>query len=109
MHVVLCNCSEQESEALASDLVASGLAACVNLVRGVTSIYFWEGSLHRDKETTLIIKVASETLDAMCTRIREKHSYDTVEILVLDVNLDASDPDYVDWVRRACAGKGGKP
>lgn len=101
MRVVLCNCSPGESLTLARALVAEGVAACVNVLPGVTSIYVWDGSLCEDAEHTLIIKVAAERVEALSERIRALHTYDTPEIVVLGVDVDASDADYVAWVRQA--------
>lgn len=101
MRVVLCNCSPEESLTLARALVAEGLAACVNVLPAVTSVYVWEGELCEDAEHTLIIKVAAERIQALARRIRVLHSYETPEIVVLGVDVAASDTDYVAWVRRA--------
>lgn len=101
MKVVLCNCSPAESRDLARTLVEEGLAACVNVVPGVSSFYVWEGAVLEDHETTLLIKVASERIPALSARIKELHPYELPEIVVLDVDLDASDDAYVRWVRSA--------
>lgn len=99
MKVVLCNCSPGEARGLARQLVEEGLAACVNLLPGITSYYQWEGRLAEDAETTLLIKVAASRLQALHARIRELHSYDLPEFVVLEVDTEASDPEYVRWVR----------
>lgn len=104
MKVVLCNCSPHEARGLARQLVEEGLAACVNLLPGVTSFYTWEGVLVEDAETTLLVKVAADRLEALRSRIRELHSYDLPEFVVLEVDVEASDPDYVRWVRGGRAG-----
>ena len=100
MFVVLCNCSPQESRALARVLVEEGLAACVNVIPGVISYYVWEGKLQEDTEDTLLIKVAAARVEALGDRIRELHSYSTVEIVCLPVDVQRSDPEYVKWVRQ---------
>jgi len=101
MHVVLCNCSPAESSALARALVQEGLAACVNVIPGVASIHAWEGALQEDEEHTLLIKAPADRLKALRARIGELHSYTLPEILVLAVDVAASSPDYVGWVRSA--------
>ena len=103
MHVVLCNCPPAEAAPIARTLVEERLAACVNVIPGVTSFYFWEGKLEEDGESTLLIKVSAEGVAAMADRLRELHSYDTVEIVVLPVDVALSDPRYVRWVRDASA------
>jgi len=78
-----------------------GLAACVNILPKVTSVYAWQGELEVDVESTLLIKVRASGLEALSSRIRALHSYDTVEIVALDVDIANSDSRYLDWVRAA--------
>ena len=99
MVVVLCNCSPAEAPDLARALVVEGLAACVNILPGVRSVYVWQGELCEDEESTLLLKTPPERLEALSERIRLLHSYDTPEIVVLPVDVEASDPRYVAWVR----------
>ena len=77
------------------------VAACVNVLPGVTSHYRWEGKLQEDREDTLLIKTAAEKVEALSERIRALHGYDTPEIVVLGVDADASDARYVSWVRNS--------
>jgi periplasmic divalent cation tolerance protein len=79
-------------------LVAERLAACVNILPGVTSVYRWQGDIEEDTEDTLLIKTRTDGVSALSDRIRELHSYDTPEIVVLEVDAAASDPRYVAWV-----------
>jgi len=99
MRVVLCNCPPSEAETLARTLVVEGLAACVNVIEGVKSFYLWDGALQEDLEHTLLIKVSEDRMAALSDRIRDLHSYDTVEIVALGVDVELSDPAYVAWVR----------
>ncbi|MCB9674623.1 MAG: divalent-cation tolerance protein CutA [Alphaproteobacteria bacterium] len=98
MVVVLCNCTPAESHGLARTLVEERLAACVNVLPGVTSFYTWEGAVHEDAEHTLLIKTPDAKVAALSDRIRALHSYTTPEILVLDVDEARSDARYVAWV-----------
>jgi len=88
--------SEEQAEALASALVERRLAACVNVVRGVRSVYRWEGKIARDDETLLVIKTTEANLERLRSAIRELHSYDLPEFLVLAV--DQGDREYLDWI-----------
>lgn len=99
MVVVLCNCSSDEASGLAHLLVERGLAACVNILPKVRSVYRWKGEVLDEEETTLLIKVASSRVQALSDAIRQAHSYDTPEILVLPVDVERSDPAYVAWVK----------
>ena len=97
---MLCNAPVDIAERIARQLVEERLAACVNVVPGLKSFYFWEGALQTDAESALWIKVAADRIDALSQRIREIHPYQTVEILALPVDVERSDPAYVAWVRR---------
>lgn len=101
MHLVLCNCPPEAAEALAEAMVRAGLAACVNLLPGVRSIYVWQGALCRDAETTLLLKVPADRLAALREALVAAHPYDCPEVLVLPVDVAASHAPYVDWVRAA--------
>lgn len=99
MYVVLCTAPPDGPDAaLARTLLEQGVAACVNLVGGVRSLYVWEGAVQDDAETLLVIKTARP--DALADVIRAHHPYDTPEIVTLDVDEAHSDPRYVAWVRR---------
>ena len=100
MHVVLCNCSPAESLSLARTLVTERLAACVNVISSVTSVYSWEGALQEEAEHTLLIKTTSARLDALMKRLKAIHSYDVPEILALPVVK--ADSDYAKWVEQNC-------
>ncbi len=89
--------SDEQAEQLARALVERRLAACVNMVGGVCSVYRWEGQIEREEEKLLIIKTAARLFDRVRETIRELHSYDVPEILA--VPIDDGDPDYVAWLR----------
>ena len=97
LRVVLCNCSPGESPYIAKTLVEEKLAACVNVIRGVTSYYVWEGEFEEDEEHTLLIKTTAERYPALKVRLQELHSYDTPEIIAIE-STDALE-DYELWAR----------
>ena len=99
MHVVLCNCAPDQSRELGRAVVSEGIAACVNVIPSVTSFFVWEGELKEDAEHTLLIKVPTASVERLVARLRELHRYETPEILVLPVDAERSDRDYVRWVR----------
>jgi periplasmic divalent cation tolerance protein len=96
--VLLCTASEEESERLAKLLVEERLAACVN-VTGVRSFYRWKGELCADKECLLIIKSEKNRIERIIARIKEVHSYEVPEILVLPIV--AGSEQYLEWVERS--------
>lgn len=86
----------EEAERLARALVEERLAACVNVVPGVTSFYRWKGEVESDGELILLIKTSSAKLTVLRARWRELHSYDLPELVA--VELEHGDPEYLDWV-----------
>lgn len=90
------------AELLARALVEERLAACVNVVPGVVSLYRWEGELHRDAENLMIAKTTAERVERLRARVVELHPYDVPEVLVLTV--DEGHPPYMDWVRAEAGG-----
>jgi len=101
--VVLCTCPEGPPAArLAEALVAERLAACVNRLPGVVSIFRWEGQVQQDSETLLLIKTTQARLPALTERIRSLHPYELPEVVAVPV-LGGLD-EYLDWVRASVAG-----
>lgn len=96
MRVVLCNCPPDHAVNIARALVEERLAACVNAIPGVFSVYMWEGKVCEETETTLIIKTTDERWDALHARILELHPYSVPEIIAIDVA--AANPAYRKWV-----------
>ena len=95
--IVFCTMPEDDASALAKTLVEEHLAACVNLVPGVRSIYWWQDKLCDDSETLAIIKTTSTKRQALQSRLAELHPYDCPEILAMDV-LAGHEP-YLQWLR----------
>jgi periplasmic divalent cation tolerance protein len=94
--------SQQEAEQIAAKLVAEMLAACVNVIPGVTSIYRWEGKVQRDQEWLLVAKSREDVLPALVERVQALHSYDLPEIIALPL-VGGSEP-YLRWVEREVQG-----
>lgn len=96
MRVVLCNAPPEHAERIARALVDARVAACVNMVSGVVSIYRWKGNVEREPETTLLIKTADDRIDSLMTELKKLHPYEVPEIVVLPV-ADVNAP-YAKWV-----------
>jgi periplasmic divalent cation tolerance protein len=95
--VVLTTVEKAEAgERLAQLLVEHELAACVQLLPPMTSIYRWQGRVERATETLLLIKTTRAAYQGLETAIRENHSYSTPEIIVLPV--EAGLKEYLDWL-----------
>ena len=95
MRVVLCNVPPDHDERIARALVEGKLAACVNIVPSVTSVYRWKGAIETGKESTLIIKTRDDLVDALSDAIRKIHPYEVPEIVVLQATANAA---YAAWV-----------
>jgi periplasmic divalent cation tolerance protein len=95
--VVLCTVPDAPTgERLARALVEERLAACVNLVPGLTSIYRWQGEVARDSELLLVIKAQRSALAALVERVRTLHPYEVPELIALPIV--AGSPDYLAWL-----------
>jgi periplasmic divalent cation tolerance protein len=88
--------SEDQAVAIARALVGERLAACVNIVGPVRSIYRWRDSVEDDREYLLIIKTRALLYMKVETRVRELHTYDVPEVLAL--NADRGSPPYIQWI-----------
>lgn len=96
--VVLCTCaSEAEGERLARALVEERLAACVNVLPAVHSVYRWNDAIEDAREYLLLIKSAKGRFPALRDRILALHSYETPEIIALPIV--AGSEQYLNWLR----------
>jgi periplasmic divalent cation tolerance protein len=88
--------SREEAERIARALVEQRLAACVNLIPGLTSIYRWQGAVQTADEILLLIKTTTANLTGVAAALRELHSYEVPEFLVLDA--EAASSAYLSWL-----------
>jgi periplasmic divalent cation tolerance protein len=84
-------------ETLAQTLVEERLAACVNVLPAMTSIYRWRGAVERGAERQMIVKTTRDRITAVRERIGQLHSYELPELIVLDV-VDGS-AAYLEWIK----------
>ena len=88
---------------LARTLVSDGLAACVNVLPQVTSVFYWEGALQASSESLLLIKTNEASWPALSKRVKELHDYDVPEIIA--VPILHGDRPYLDWLNACLAGQ----
>ena len=88
--------NREEAANIADRIVGERLAACVNIVSGVESIYRWEGQVTRDSEVLMIIKTTSSRYDELEHRVKELHSYTTPEVIAL--KIDRGSEQYLKWL-----------
>ena len=96
-----CN-NEQEANQLARTLVSEELAACVNIIRGIESVYRWEGKVETATECLLIIKTAPERLEALTARLEALHSYEVPEVIAIPITGGAE--KYLAWLKAQVQG-----
>lgn len=89
--------NEQDAERLATLLVERELAACVQILPSITSVYRWQGKLEKAAENLLLIKTTRAAYPELETAIRENHSYQTPEIIALPV--EAGLDGYLNWLQ----------
>jgi periplasmic divalent cation tolerance protein len=88
--------ADADAAALATTLVEERLAACVNIVPGVTSVYRWQGAVSQDREQQLIIKTTNASLTALEARLRQLHPYELPEFII--VHAGGGSEEYLNWV-----------
>lgn len=88
--------SEEEAVKIATALVDEKLAACVNIVPGVRSIYRWEGTVCDEREVLLMVKTKSSIFEKLKDRVRNLHPYTTPEIIATPVTAGLE--GYLKWV-----------
>ena len=95
---------EERGRAMAKTLVSKRLAACVNVIPGVTSIYRWEDQVREDPECLLIIKSTGDKIEDLAGQIEKLHPYELPEVLAVPVTGGL--PAYLDWVRNSVQDDG---
>lgn len=88
--------SPEEAERVGGLLVDRGLAACVNIFPGMTSIYVWEGKRQRESETAMLVKTRAAIADRVIAEARKLHPYTNPALLVLPVV--AGSEDFMRWI-----------
>jgi periplasmic divalent cation tolerance protein len=88
--------ANEEGEKVALHIVEKRLGACVNMIRGVRSLYWWENRIQDDSEVLLVIKTSREALDDLIAEVKRVHPYSVPEIIALPV--EKGNNAYLDWV-----------
>ena len=102
IHLLISNTPPDQARSLAQALVKRKLAACVNIIPQIQSVYEWEGELCEEQESTLLIKVSSEQRDLCCKVLSELRPYDVPEVICIAVEEAGSLPAYLNWVVKQC-------
>ncbi|HMK60537.1 MAG TPA: divalent-cation tolerance protein CutA [Dissulfurispiraceae bacterium] len=95
--VLLTAPSEEEAARIAGILVAERLAGCVNIIRDIRSIYFWQGKIEDEKEVLMIAKTRRQLFQSLAARVKELHSYTVPEVIAMPVTLGSE--EYLNWLK----------
>lgn len=94
--VCLVTTPVDHADRIARALVDARVAACVNVVPAVRSVYRWEGEVQQDEEALLLVKTTTDRVDALDAQLDGLHPYDTYELVALDVTGGSA--AYLDWI-----------
>lgn len=90
--------SEKEARRIARILVEDRLAACANVIPGVTSFFFWGGKFCREKEALIVVKTVEKRSKEIINKIKKVHSYEVPEIIFLKVH--EGEKNYLNWLNK---------
>jgi len=103
--VLLTGPNAETLRAIGKSLVAERLAACVNVLPGVKSIYLWERAVEESEEALAIVKTTAARLPGLEARVRELHPYELPEILAIEP--DGGSSAYLNWIRESVTIRSG--
>lgn len=88
----------EEAKTIAKSLLESRLAACVNILPSITSIYHWEGKINESQETLLLIKALETNYLEIEKQIKLRHSYQNPEVIFIPITKGSK--EYLDWISK---------
>lgn len=88
--------SIEEARQIGETLVAEQLAACINLIDGMSSIYRWEGEIQHEKEAVIIAKTTERLVNSLTDRVKTLHNYDCP--CVVSLSIDGGNSSFLDWI-----------
>ncbi|KAL5285048.1 CUTA family protein [Megaselia abdita] len=94
---------DASAKVLAHKIVTNKLAACVNILPGITSIYTWEGKVNEDSEVLMMIKTRTSRVEDLVKFVKESHPYSVAEVIT--VPIEAGNPPYLDWIQKTVPDK----
>lgn len=95
--LVLCTCPDEETAtSIAENVVAQNLAACINIIPAIKSIYHWQGNVESAQESLMLIKTQKDKFDSLSNTITTMHPYETPEVISVDMSNGL--PEYLKWL-----------
>jgi len=95
MKIILTTCNEKDSENMAKQLLEEKICACISIT-DVKSLYWWKGKIEKGNEALLMIKTKDDLVDELTDKIKQIHSYENPEIIVLNAEKVAE--KYLKWI-----------
>jgi periplasmic divalent cation tolerance protein len=96
--VVMCTAPDDKAEGIARAVLEKRLAACVNILPGVTSLYWWNGGIVREGECLLLVKTRASLVPELTTAIRTVHPHEVPEVIALPIEPGLGNSAYRAWV-----------
>jgi len=90
--------SSDEAEQMGREIIEQNLAACVNIIPGMTSFYRWEGKIQCDEETILLVKTHTSKIQSLTQFVKKVHSYDCPCVISLTLAEDEGNEEYLKWL-----------
>ena len=88
--------NSEKAKEIAGGIVSNKLAACVNIIPGVTSVYEWEGKIENDAEVLMMIKTRSSRIEELTEFVKKNHPYDVCEVIT--TSIEGGNKEYIDWI-----------
>lgn len=93
--------NRNEARSIGEILVNRKLCACVNILDGMESMYFWEGEVQSDKECILLVKTTSVYVEEVTSAIIKHHSYDVPCVISLPLSASEGNKEYLQWIKNS--------
>lgn len=90
--------SEEQAASIGKALVGERLVACVNILGGMKSLYWWDGGVQSGEEVVLIAKTTETKVETVTERVKALHSYDVPCVVALPIT--GGNPDFLEWIRQ---------
>lgn len=98
--LILCTCPNVDiAQEIAQQLVEAQLAACVNILPEIRSVYRWQENIVSDAEVQLFIKTKAQYFDLVNDKVKQLHPYETPEVIAL--NIQQGDHQYLNWINES--------
>ena len=93
--------NKDEARRIGGHLVEEKLCACVNILDGMESVYWWEGEVQHDSECVLLVKTTTDFIEKVTAEIKNLHCYDVPCVVSLPLDPKAGNGDYLNWIRQS--------